>query len=791
MRGPIIALLLSLSSVTNASAGDYSWSPDFAYEGFNGRLSNAVVFDGDLVVTGRFGANGDVLAPNIARWDGMQWLPMGDPGFDDEGGFALGVYQSELYAGGHHGGDGYLSKWDGSQWVDVASFNFESPPFNMATRMIEYDSLLVVTGYFSVSPNGIFMSGWNGSNWVHLGDYPNLNYLYGLVVVDMIVYDGDLFVGGDFEESIGSVPMNGLARWDGTTWGGVEGRSAPAQPLVEGLHYGAYFGSAYALAVHNGKLAIGGAFLTAGDLPAENLVTFDASTELWENIGSAPNWVYGLTSDGANLLATVHQSPLNGFDLREYNGSSWSSVGVSDGPSFGYFYAATEVYGGDHVVVGDFHGVDATHTPSVATWDGATVGTLANVPSGSGLGLPRRVVAMTEHDGELIAAIEHGQGLGPHGIVAFDGSSWRDIGRWVDAEIQDLASDGTSLYASGTFDQIETLAVPRVARWDGATWHAMGTSPPYNATLAIHGGTVYAATLLDVSYFDGGAWQSISVSQEGGTAVSYGGDLIVSSSVKPLSLWDGATWTPLTGTSGGTLNDAALDFAVVGGDLIMVGRFTEVDGVAGQVAVWDGSTLSAWAPTAIPDPPTYLSSIATFDGQVVMAGYGGAGLWVSPGQGSPWEVLCGGLGAVAAPTFTGLQVYGGELYVGGDFSVVGDQTGDTGVVASNVARLGPTPTAATDPAPLFAPPVVFPNPFNPTTTIRYSVPRPGAFVRIVVHDVGGREVRTLLARRIDGGRRAVVWDGRDDAGNAVASGTYFYRVQIAGEAFTGKMTLLK
>jgi len=788
MHRSIIALLLSLPTVASASAGGYSWSPDFAYEGFNGRVCNAILFGGDLVVTGRFGANGDVLAPDIARWDGAQWLPMGDPGFTQEGGFALGVFQSELYASGHRGGaNGALSKWNGSQWVDVANFDFQSVPFNMATRMVEYDSLLIVTGFFTV-PEGYFISGWNGSSWVDLGDYPKLNPLSGFNIDAMVVYDGDLFVGGDFEESLGSAPMNGLARWDGTTWSGVEGRSAPAQPLVEGLHWGAYWGSGYALAVHDGKLAIGGAFLTAGDLPAENVVTFDASTELWENIGSAPSWVYGLTSDGSNLLAAVNQPPLNGFDLREYNGSSWSSVGVSDGPSFGPLFGAAVMYGGDHVVVGDFHDVDATHTPSVATWDGGTFGTLADVPAGSGLGLPRRVVAMTEHDGELIAAIEHGQGLGPHGIVAFDGSSWRDIGRWVDGEIEDLASDGISLYASGNFNEIETLAVPRVARWDGTTWHAVGSSPPYNATLAIHGGAVYAATLLDVSYFDGGTWQSISVSQEGGTAVSYGGDLIVSGNVSPLSLWDGAIWTPLTGTSGGTLNDVALDFAVFGGDLVMVGRFTDVDGVAGEVAVWDGSTLSAWAPSALPDPPTYLSSITTFDGQVVTAGYGGAGLWISPGQGSPWEVLCGGLPARGYPR---LQAYGGELYVGGDFSVVGDQTGDPGVVASNVARLGPTPTAVADGAPGLVAPSVFPNPFNPTTTIRYNVPPPGALVRIVVHDVGGREVRTLLARRIGGGSRTAVWDGRDDAGNTVASGTYFYRVQIAGEVFTGKMTLLK
>jgi len=97
------------------------------------------------------------------------------------------------------------------------------------------------------------------------------------------------------------------------------------------------------------------------------------------------------------------------------------------------------------------------------------------------------------------------------------------------------------------------------------------------------------------------------------------------------------------------LNDEVLDFAVFEVDLIMVGRFTEVDGTPGQVAV--------------------------FDGQVVVEGYGGAGLWISSGQGSAWQILRGGLGNVTPK----LQPFDDKLYVGGYLSIVGDQTGQTGV----------------------------------------------------------------------------------------------------------------
>jgi hypothetical protein len=357
----------------------------------------------------------------------------------------------------------------------------------------------------------------------------------------------------------------------------------------------------------------------------------------------------------------------------------------------------------------------------------------------------------------------------------------------VDAQINDLASDGTSLYASGRFSEIETLATPNIARWDGAAWNAMGTNPPWDARLAIHGGVVYAASDLDVSYFDGGAWQSISTSQEGGRIVSYGTELITSNGPNPLSSWDGSSWTALTGAGAGTLNDVAEDFTVFEGDLIVVGRFTEVDGVPARVAVWDGTTLSAWTPSALPDPPGALTSVASFDGRVILTGYGGAGLWSSSAQGFPWEVLAGGLDGIG-PT---LQAFDGDLYVGGEFGVVGDQTGETGVVSSHIACLRASPTAVDDGTPPMAAPVSYPNPFNPATTIRYSVPQGGAEVRIVIHDVAGRRVRTLLNARVGGGVRTIEWDGRDDAGGEVASGAYFYRIGVGEQSFTGKMTLLK
>ncbi len=83
-----------------------------------------------------------------------------------------------------------------------------------------------------------------------------------------------------------------------------------------------------------------------------------------------------------------------------------------------------------------------------------------------------------------------------------------------------------------------------------------------------------------------------------------------------------------------------------------------------------------------------------------------------------------------------------------------------------------------------------PNPFNPSTTIRYQVGAPG-HVDVRVFDVSGRLVRTLVDRSQDAGVYGVRWDGMDDSGRPVASGVYFYRMQTGDFTSTRKMVLLK
>jgi hypothetical protein len=82
-----------------------------------------------------------------------------------------------------------------------------------------------------------------------------------------------------------------------------------------------------------------------------------------------------------------------------------------------------------------------------------------------------------------------------------------------------------------------------------------------------------------------------------------------------------------------------------------------------------------------------------------------------------------------------------------------------------------------------------PNPFGPRTTIAYDLPKPSR-VRLMIYDVAGRVVRTLVNDDRPAGSLTAVWDGRDDAGRALPKGVYFYEMRAGGFQSQRRMTLL-
>lgn len=84
----------------------------------------------------------------------------------------------------------------------------------------------------------------------------------------------------------------------------------------------------------------------------------------------------------------------------------------------------------------------------------------------------------------------------------------------------------------------------------------------------------------------------------------------------------------------------------------------------------------------------------------------------------------------------------------------------------------------------------YPNPFNPSTQIAYRLPE-DSNVRLVVFNILGQQVRTLVNGRVSAGAFSIAWDGRDEAGRQVASGVYLYRLDAGKFKAIKRMTLLK
>jgi len=167
-----------------------------------------------------------------------------------------------------------------------------------------------------------------------------------------------------------------------------------------------------------------------------------------------------------------------------------------------------------------------------------------------------------------------------------------------------------------------------------------------------------------------------------------------------------------------------------------------------------------------------------------------------------WETISGGIvyttagpADISLGLGTGpLQIAAGESLLVAFAVLAGDDLSDLQANADAAQFLWDNPPTDHDPATTVPSRLLLaqnaPNPFNPSTVIRYDLPM-DAMVRLEIFDVRGRLIRTLRNGPAIAGRRQAVWDGRDDLGRELASGAYFYRLRVDERSITRKMQLLK
>ena len=212
-------------------------------------------------------------------------------------------------------------------------------------------------------------------------------------------------------------------------------------------------------------------------------------------------------------------------------------------------------------------------------------------------------------------------------------------------------------------------------------------------------------------------------------------------------------------------------------------------GASNTFSPWRDRSVSATS-TAVPDAVSNIS--VTHNGTSLTA------TWTAPAGATHYDVTYWnrdtGVNARAAwnRAGTSITITCDSRYPGQNRDCVA--SGDTytvGVRARNAAGVSEwrnSPTASSSSSLSLEPNV--PNPFNPSTTIRYGVPEAGE-VQLVIYNLRGQKVRTLVQGSMDAGSHSVVWDGRDDFGRQVASGVYIYRLSVADFTQVQRMTLMK
>jgi flagellar hook assembly protein FlgD len=83
-----------------------------------------------------------------------------------------------------------------------------------------------------------------------------------------------------------------------------------------------------------------------------------------------------------------------------------------------------------------------------------------------------------------------------------------------------------------------------------------------------------------------------------------------------------------------------------------------------------------------------------------------------------------------------------------------------------------------------------PNPFNPTTNIDYSIPK-SAQVQLVVYNILGQKIVTLVNQYENAGEKSIKWNGNDESGQIVSSGVYIYQIQAGDFSASQKMIFAK
>jgi hypothetical protein len=483
--------------------------------GMNSFVMETVTWDPDgpggsprqLIAGGWFDHAGTTEVNAIARWDGVEWLPLGsgldnfcytmvpwDPDGD-------GPARELLVAGGnfqHAGGiaASRVAAWDGTEWRAMgAGFPTE---VNALTTWDADGNGPEPARVVATSPlTGV--AAWDGASWTPL---QASNPLLRAIALTSWDPDGDgpsvpqLFAGGDNISTGG-----GAARWNGSAW-----VRAPRLGIDTAVHgFGAWDSDGEG--PRTPWMILGGTFGAVADNSirgASRIVGWDGTD--WRSFGPGPDsristavgWdPDGEGPEGEKLIVGGRFASVvseDAISIASWNGDRWSPLGAGIGPRLAADIHSLVIWdhdgdgpGGTSVVVGGaFTTAGGLAAPNIARWDGTSWSVL-----GAGTSSAVRGLTTWDPDGPgtegvqvvAVGAFTTAGGQPAAYAARWDGSAWHALGSGLDGIATGVTTwdpDGAGpleriVVVTGQFSAAGGVSARRIARWDGDTWKSMGT----------------------------------------------------------------------------------------------------------------------------------------------------------------------------------------------------------------------------------------------------------------------------------------------------------------------------
>ena len=430
--------------------------------GIGGRTSTVyeLAASGNAVyVGGAFSTAGNIAASNIARWDtsSNDWSALGD-GTNDAV-LALGIVGSSVYVGGSFlmaGGNSvaHLARWDAGTW-SVFDTGKSNGIVGYVNTVAVGGSDVYVGGTFTtagrIAANRV--ARWDGSAWSALGDGVNGK------VLAIAVNGNEVYVGGEFTTA-GGISANNIARWNVSTntW----------SALGNGVD-----GSVNAIAISGDNVYVGGNFTSAGGITASRIARWNATTQTWSALGTGVGGstyspqVYAIAASGDEVYVGgdfITAGNVIANRIARWNASTqtWSALGSGISDRYGAVYAialdSNAVYVG-----GTFTSVGGVSANNIARWNATT-----QTWSAVGGGLSTRVNALAFSNGNLYAGGSP-KDASTNLLARWDGCVWSPLGSGVNDFVSALAASGDDVYVVGNFTAAGNKPSNHFARWSKPT----------------------------------------------------------------------------------------------------------------------------------------------------------------------------------------------------------------------------------------------------------------------------------------------------------------------------------